>query len=228
MGGGGGGWLGKATQSFGITAGAISKNIGAKKAAEASKQGSYESDQLIRDAAAEQQGLYRPYSEAGANALGQLTAMTNQPQTPFAYRDSSTFLNSYFNSPEYQTLNKQAQDQILRGASATGGLRSGGSNVGLANTAPTIGINALNRINQQDLQSYGVNQDVNNNLYNQRMGIAGLGYNAANQRANVAGNTGINMAKGAAFRAGTKADMYNQYYGNLGQMHEDLGAVWGS
>lgn len=228
MGGGGGGWLGKATQSFGITAGAITKNIGAKKAAEASKQGSYESDQLIRDAAEQQQGYYSPYSEAGKSALPQLTEMANQKQTPFAFRDSSQFLNSYYNSPEYQVLNKQAQDQILRGASATGGLRGGGANVSLANTAPTIGINALNRINQQDLQAYGVNQDANSNRYNQLMGISSLGFNAANQQANVSGNTGINLAKGAMFRGRTKADMYNQYYGNLGQMHEDLGAVWGS
>lgn len=213
------GWqqaIGKGIQSFGLTMGAISRDKGIKSTEKKLLAGSNAADQVTKDYAGKTSAYYDPYAKVGINALNQMSS----PSGEFRFRDSSEFLNNYFNSPEYSALNNQAMDQILRNQSATGGLRSGGSNVQLSNIAPTLGINALQRINDQDLTQYQVNQDRNRYLTD-------LGYNANIAQANITNTLGNNLANAELYRGSVRAGKERDYYNNRAQMHEDLGAVWG-
>lgn len=137
-----------------------------------------------------QQGLETtaPFRELGVSAIPGLQAQVNQPVSPFKFRDASTYLNDYFKGPEYQALNAQAQDQILRNAAATGGFRSGGTQANLAEIAPTLGLQALQRQNSLDLQEYGTNQAANADRFNQLYGITNLGANISTGNANAGAN----------------------------------------
>jgi hypothetical protein len=175
-----------------------------------------------------QQGVSEvaPFKQIGISALDNLGKAANDPVTPFAFRDSSTYLNDYFNSPEYNVLNKQASDQILRGASATGGLRSGSSSVNLANIAPTLGINALNRTNQQDLQAYGVNQGAISDRFNRLYGVANMGANAASGNQN-SGNQVASQAGSNALAAGNaQAMQYQQQNQAVTGVATDLASLY--
>jgi hypothetical protein len=205
--------------------GAASSAYGADKASKASSRASKEATKLEREQY--EQGLKEvaPFKQVGINALPALESATLEPASPFSFRNPSTYLNDYFASPEYATLNAQATDQILRNRSATGGLRSGGASADLAQIAPTLGINALNRINQQDLQEYGVNQGAANDRFNRLFGVAGMGANVAtgNQTAgaNFASQAGANaisagQAKAASYIA--QGNAINNLAGDAGSL----------
>lgn len=201
---------------------AIGQGYAAKKGADATKSASKQSTALQREMF--QQGLKEvaPFKELGISALGNLGEAANQPVDQFSFRDPSQYLNEYFNSPEYQTLNKQATDQILRGASATGGLRSGGTNVDLASIAPTIGINALNRVNQQDLQAYGVNQSAIGDRFNRLYGVANMGANAASGNQNAGMNFGSAAGQNALIAGQAQANKYKGYADAVTGLSTDL------
>ena len=206
--------------------GAGAQIYSANKGADATKDASKQSTALQKEQYAQGLEEVAPFKELGIGAIPKLSAAANEPITPFAYRDPSQYLTTYFNSPEYQALNTQAQDQILRGASATGGLRSGGSNVSLANIAPTLGINALNRVNQQDATAYGINQGAKTDQFNRLYGLVNMGANVASgnqsQGAMVASQAGQNaMAAGAA-----QANAYQQQGQAIGGLASDIGTVY--
>lgn len=167
-----------------------------------------------------------PFKQVGINALPALSAAANQPVDQFNYRDPNQFLNDYFNSREYSTLNSQATDQILRNRSATGGLRSGGSSVDLGNIAPTLGINALNRVNQQDLQRFGVNQGAKTDQFNRVYGVASMGANIASGN-QVAGANFASSAGANAIAAGNAQNLaYQQQGAAIGGAAADLGSLY--
>jgi len=95
--------------------GAGAQIYGANKAANAQKDASKQSTALQKEQYAQGLEEVAPFKELGIGAIPNLSAAANEPITPFAYRDPSQYLTTYFNSPEYQALNTQAQDQILRG-----------------------------------------------------------------------------------------------------------------
>lgn len=206
--------------------GGVAQYKGAKKSANAVKGASDQSTALSREQFERGIKEVAPFRQVGLDALGNLGEAANQPISPFSFRDPSQYLGEYFNSPEFQTLNSQAMDQVLRGASATGGLRSGASNVNLANIAPTLGINALNRVNQQDLQAYGVNQSAIGDRFSRLYGVANMGANAASGNQ----NAGINFASQAganALAAGNaQANAYGQQANAIGGLVGDLGSVY--
>lgn len=152
------------------------------------KQGANQATQLSREQY--QQGLETtaPFREIGASAIPGLQAQVNQPVTPFKFRDAGSFLSDYFKGAEYGALNAQAQDQVLRNAAATGGFRSGATQANLAQIAPTLGIQALQRQNAQDLQAYGTNQAATADQYQRLYGLVNLGANVATGNANAGAN----------------------------------------
>jgi len=164
--------------------GAGASMYGANKA----KQGASQANQLSREQY--QQGIETtaPFRQVGIEAIPQLQAMAKQPQGQFAYRDPGAFLSQYFQGPEFAALNKQAQDTILRNQAATGGFRSGGTQAGLAQIAPTLGIQALQRQNAQDLTAYGTNQAAFSDQYNRLFGLTNLGANISTGNANAGAN----------------------------------------
>jgi len=144
--------------------------------------------------AATQQQMYeqgqqatQPYAQAGTEALSQMQGLT----TPEGQAD---FYNQYTQGPQYQQMQQQAEQSTLRNASATGGLRTGQSNVALASIAPQL----------------------MNNAYSQQMqglqGLASQGAGIAGQAAGLATNVGTNVG-GTQYQGGVNASA-PQYQAN--------------
>jgi len=108
--------------------------------------------------------------------------------------------------------------------SVNGGLRSGGSNVDLGNIAPTLGINALNRVNQQDLTRFGINQGAKTDQFNRLYSVGSLGANVAS------GNqvAGANFASQAGANAITAGNAQNLAYQQQGEAVRGLASDVGS
>lgn len=100
--------------------------------------------------------LQEPYREAGYEALTGLRQLVD-PQ------GRAEMLQGYYTSPEYSQMSSQVEEQQLRNAAATGGLRGGGNQAALATIAPQLG--------QQYLSSQ----------YNGLTGLANMGMGAASQ-----------------------------------------------
>lgn len=206
--------------------GGVASNSAAGKSADATKSASKSATALQREQFNRGIQEVAPFKEAGLTALPGLTAAANDPITPFAFQDSGQYLNNYFNSPEYNILNKQAQDQILRSNSATGGIRSGNTNADLAMIAPTLGIDSLRRTNQENLQAYGVNQGAISDRYNRLYGLANMGANVAsgNQSA------GMNFASQAGANAINAGNAQAQAYQKQGEaisgLASDIGSIY--
>lgn len=177
---------------------------------DATKLGLYQYEQGLKEVA--------PFKELGLSAIPGLERMAGSNVVPFKFRDSDKFLDRYFGSEEFSVLNNQASDQILRNRSATGGLRSGGANVDLAKIAPTLGLQALDRINAQDLERYGINQSAQADKYNQLYGLASMGANVAS------GNqvAGANFASSAGANALSAGNARAAAYLNQGQAARGL------
>lgn len=206
--------------------GGVASNQSAKKGAAATKKAAKNSTELSQYQF--EQGLEQvaPFKAAGESALPGLQGIANEEVTPFAYRNQNEFLNNYFTSPEYAALNSQASDQVLRGRSATGGLRGGGTSVDLAKIAPMLGIDALNRANQQDASVYSINQGAKADQFNRLYGLANMGANVAsgNQSA------GMNFASEAGRNAMAAGQAQNLAYQQQGQaisgLATDLSSVY--
>ena len=80
----------------------------------------------------------------------------------------------------------------------------------LGNIAPTLGINALSRVNQQDLQQFGVNQGAKTDQFNRLYSVGSLGANVASGN-QVAGANFASQAGANAITAGNaQANAYVQ------------------
>lgn len=208
-----------------VAGAAISANSASKGAKSVSKS-AREANQLSQQQF--EQGIREvaPFKQVGIGALNNLTAAANEPVQQFAYREPGQFLNEYFQSPEFQALNTQATDQILRNRSVTGGLRSGGSSVDLGNIAPTLGINALNRVNQQDLQAFGINQGAKADQFGRLYSVASMGANAASGN-QVAGANFASQAGSNAIMAGNAQNIAYQQQGEAGRgLATDIGSLY--
>lgn len=201
---------------------ALFGNYAAKKSADSVKSAAKESTALQREMFNRGLETTEPFRQFGSSALPMLTAELEAQAERFSFREPGQFLSEYFQSPEFQALNAQSTDQILRNRSATGGLRSGGSNADLANIAPTLGINALNRANNNDLTAFGVNQSSAQDRFNRMFGVASMGANVAT------GNQSAGMQFGSAAGANAitagmaNANKYNQYATNAQGLITDL------
>lgn len=132
--------------------------------------------------------LNQPFYNAGVSGLQGLQQAANQQASPFSFD-----YQGYFNSPEYAALSQQAQKQALAGQAATGGLRSGGSQVALSAIAPQLAQQARGNA----MNEYSLNQAAQMDRYNRLMGLVGVGQGSAQQSASQAGQVGSNLAQGA-------------------------------
>lgn len=182
--------------------------LGGNKAAKAQERAARESTAMSREQFEKGLEITAPFRELGINAIPALEAQISTPITPFKFRDASSYLRDYFNGQEYQTLNTQAQDTILKNAAATGGFRSGGTQANLAQIAPLLGIQALQRQNAQDLQEYGTNQAAQADQFGRLYGITNLGANIATGNANAGANFASQAGQNAIMAGQAKASKY--------------------
>lgn len=208
--GGGAQFIGKGIQSFGVTMGALARGKGERSAERARQQGSEQSDEQLRQAQIEASDMYNPIREPGMTAFNQAYQRAMNP------RDPAQFLQNYYQGPEFNVLRQQSEQDLLRNQAATGGFRSGATQVGLGQIAPMLGLQAFQRQNAMDQQQF-------ENL----MGVARPGLVATEQQANLRSGLGTNLAQGAMFRGMNKGQSKLNQYANIGQANEDLGAIWG-
>lgn len=176
-----------------IVAGAVGSSlIGSKSASKAAKAQANATTQATDQATKAQLEMFNkglelmaPFRKAGESALPALQQYISQKAPQFSFNSQD-----YYNSPEYAALSQQAEQSVLRNASATGGFRSGGANVGLTAIAPQLAQQAR----QTALGEFSVNQAANQDKFNQLMGIAGIGLGSAQQSASQAGQVGSGLA----------------------------------
>ena len=139
--------------------GGIASGIGAlfggsaqSAAAEEQARLTQEAIDLQREIYGQQQELLAPYvaagTEIGLPGLVGLTTPTGQAE----------FLGQYFQSPQFQTLQTQSQQDLLAAQAAQGQI--GGSTTAnqLQRIAPTLGLEALSQQQQQYGQLAGIGQ----------------------------------------------------------------------
>jgi hypothetical protein len=185
----------------------------AKKAARAQMQ-------MMNKAIAEQKAAYgegvellSPFSQAGIGGLESYLALLGQSGSD-AQAQAIAGLEQM---PGYQAQLGAGQNAILQNASATGGLRGGNVQQGLAEFGSGLfGQYYQNQLNQLgQLQTQGLNTQTN--LANLRAGVAGNVSNQYNMMGQAQGQ-GI-LAQGAARQQGA---------GNIGSLiGGGLGAVFG-
>lgn len=110
------------------------------------------------------------YRDAGGASLEQMQRLSDPS-------GRANILSDYYGGDEYAQLSAQQEEQALRNASVTGGVRGGNNQVALASIAPQLGQRYLG------------------DLYNQNAAIADLGYGASSQASNAALQTGYNKAQ---------------------------------
>lgn len=145
--------------TFGLIGGGVASGIGALFGGGAERAAAQEQARLTREALNLQRDIYgrtredlRPYLEAGTQVglPGLLSLVSPEGR--------SQFLNQYYESPEFQTLEQQGRGSVLAQAAATGEL--GGSATGnqLRRIAPTLGLQALSQQQQRFGQLAGIGQ----------------------------------------------------------------------
>lgn len=148
-------------------------------------------------AATDAANAYRqPYTEAGTQALEQYQGL----MTP---EGQATFAEQYTKGPMFQALQKQAEDATLRAASATGGLRTGQSNVALSTIAPQLIDQAYSK------QLAGL------------QGLMNQGYNAATGSANTAYQGGVSATQPQYAADTAMTDFYGNAASTLGGVGYD-------
>ena len=142
--------------------------------------------QAQQNALAAQQSMYDqtkqrldPFVQAGYLSLDQQKDYLglNGPQRQQA------FIDSVKNSPEFGTMLKQMQDQVLQNASATGGLRGGNTQGALMQLSPQILMQLL-------AQKYSAFGGLSSSGQNAAAGLGSIGANTANQMQGIYQNMG--------------------------------------
>ncbi len=188
-------------------------NRNAKKAAQATVDATNKATDTQLQMFNKQQELMQPYMTAGQSGIGGLQELVNQRQTPFSFD-----ANAYMKGPEYAMLQQQYEDAALRNASATGGLRSGGSQVALASIAPQL----FQQGRANAVNEYSLNQAAGMDKFNQQMGLVGLGLGSAQQVGSAAGQFGQLAGNNALIAGNALANKYNQYQKNFSGLSSDL------
>lgn len=158
----------------GAIVGGVGNYLGGKQQADATKDAGKANADVMREAAA----MGDPWRTAGTGAL----AEQQQLMTP---QGQAEFYQNYTDSPMFETERNMREEAYLRGASATGGLRTGQANEAFGNIAPQLA----------------------NQAYTQRLqGLQGL----SNLGASVSGQSAGTIAQSAPY-AGQVAGAYNNW-----------------
>lgn len=147
--------------TFGLIGGGVASGIGAliggggqRAAAQEQARLTREALNLQRDIYGEQRDLLDPYVQAGTETgLPGLLSLVS-PQG----RDQ--FLQDYFGSQEFQTLEGQQSDAALAAAAASGTLGGSATQNQLRRIAPTPGLQALGQQQQRFGQLAGIGQSA--------------------------------------------------------------------
>lgn len=132
-------------------------------------------------------------------------------------------------NPQFQTLVKQSENALLQNASATGGLRGGNTQEGLAILRPQL----LNQIIQQQLSNLNsvaqTGLNVSQNLANTQTSFAGqnqkLQTGLSNQVGQDQSNLGVNLST-LGMQGGLGLGGITQQYGqNVSNVLDNLGQV---
>lgn len=144
--------------------------------------------------------LQEPYREAGYGALEGLQGLVDPAQR-------AETLQGYYSGQEYQDLSGRVEEQQLRNAAATGGVRGGANQQALASIAPQLGQQYLSGLNQQ------------------YTGLANMGMGAASQGASQAMQSGGNISA-LQQQAGQASAANSLAQGNIwGNVAGDLGSI---
>ena len=147
---------------------------------------------------------FSPYREQGLSAL---SGMGNLLGTGGADAQA-TALAGLRDSPLFHTTYDTGEEAILQNAAATGGIRGGNTERGLAD----FGADTFSRVLMQQLQSLG-------GLANMGLGAtdstAGFGQQTANNVTNLFGQQGDTRASGLLTRGGINAQLWNNAGGFL-------------
>lgn len=209
----------------GVVGSSILGGIGANKAAKTQAggfaSGANQAEQALGAGYNDAMAYLSPYAQFGEQVLPYLQQYMQQSQErpDFSYED-------FFNSQQYKDLSGQAEAAALRGASATGGLRSGNSNVAIASIAPQLAM-------QERQYQTGLNQ-YNDQLAQQRFGnlfnLAQFGGGFAQSAAQLGSNRGQQLAdyryNAATGGANARAQGQNAMFQGLGQVVGDLGSIY--
>lgn len=199
-----------------VAGSAFGADDSAKKQAQAQLAGIDKSNTHLMQMFERQTALNEPFRQAGMSALPGLQGAANAQANPFTFDYSQ-----YFNSPEYQALAGQAEAGVLRNASATGGLRSGGANVALSAIAPQLA--QQGRANA--MSEYSLNNAAEMDRYNRLMGLAGIGQGATQQVSSQAGQLGQNLSSNALLAGNVNANRFAQQGNALQGLMGDLGGL---
>lgn len=147
--------------TFGLIGGGVASGIGALFGGGAERAAAQEQARLTREALNLQKQIYgetkeslAPYLEAGTEVglPGLLSLVSPEGRTDF--------LNQYYQSPEFQTLEQQGRGSVLASAAATGELGGSATQNQLRRIAPTLGLQALNQQQQRFGQLAGIGQSA--------------------------------------------------------------------
>jgi len=146
-----------------------SSDNGAKKAAKAQQAMLHQQIAEQKAAYKDAKGLYQPYSDAGLGGLTSYLDLLGQNGNDA----QAQAISGLEQTPGYQAQLESGQRAVLQNASATGGLRGGNVQQGLAEFGSGLfGNYYQNMLGQLGaLQQQGMN--VQTNLANARMGVAG-------------------------------------------------------
>lgn len=196
-------------------------NKAGKTAAKGFASGANQAEQALGAGYNDAMAYLSPYAQFGEQVLPYLQQYMQQSQErpDFSYSD-------FFNSQQYKDLSGQAEAAALRGASATGGLRSGNSNVAIASIAPQLAMQerqyqtGLNQYNDQLAQQrFG-------NLFNLAQFGGGFAQNAAQLGTNRGGALADYRYNAATGGANARAQGQNAMFQELGGLIGDLGSIY--
>ena len=141
-----------------LVGGAMGSNASDKaaKQQQAGVQAGIDSEERMFDKSLE---LQQPYRELGYSGIEGMASMSDPTQR-------AAMKQGYYDSDEYAQESKQVEQQQLRNAAATGGVRGGANQLAMAEIAPALGnqylANQENRyINQANIGQGAVAQGSN-------------------------------------------------------------------
>ena len=197
----------------GMVAGSAYKSYKANQAADAQQQSNKQAQETQQqgqqNALSAQQAMFdqtmgtlQPYQQAGQSGLTGLQNMADPAQR-------GQMLNDYYQSDEFSAMRDQENEQQLRNAAATGGLRGGGNQAGLSSISPRLG--------QQYMQG----------MQNQYGNLASIGIGATNQAVGSMQGFGNNQSN-LYYQGGLDRGNLQQQYGES-QAQNDIaqGSIWG-
>ncbi len=145
---------------------------------------------------------YMPYTTAGASAVDQLNQFTNGGMS------ADALSARVMADPLYGAVYNNGEEALLQNAAATGGLRGGNTQRGLAD----FGADTMAKVYQQIFANLG---NVANLGLGAQGAVTGVGQNTANGVTSLLGQQGQTRAQDYLTRGGISAKMFNSAGGFL-------------